>query len=251
MDKARSIMFTGAAHTMPRMSPMDPDAAVARSLRTPRAAGIAGVLFALLLTTALVLVRLAAPADPGDAAPFLSDPAKRRLVVLALNLVPFAGIAFLWFIGVVRDRIGQREDRFFATVFLGSGLLFVAMLFVASAVTAGFLADTVVRPGAPREVSGLGRRIGAVVLHIYAMRMAAVFTISTATIGLRTGFIPRWLGFCGYAIALVLLLATGITPWVELLFPFWILLLSVDTLAESLRLGRAGEDAANRAAHGQ
>jgi len=43
--------------------------------------------------------------------------------------LPFAGIAFLWFIGVLRDRLGELEDRFFATVFLGSGLLFLAMLF--------------------------------------------------------------------------------------------------------------------------
>jgi len=230
------------------MGRIEDDAALSRSLRTPRAAGIAGVLFAVLLTTALVLVRLAAPADPADVAPFVAEPAKRRLVVLALNLVPFAGIAFLWFIGVVRDRIGQREDRFFATVFLGSGLLFVAMLFVASAVTAGFLADAALRPGAPQQVSGFGRRIGAVVLHTYAMRMAAVFTISTATIGLRTGFIPRWLGFLGYAVALVLLVAIGATPWVELLFPLWVLLLSLDTLIENFRSSRSGSNPANRAA---
>ena len=55
-------------------------------------------------------------------------------MAIALNLVPFAGIAFLWFIGVLRDRIGEREDRFFATVFLGSGLLFVAMIFVAAGI---------------------------------------------------------------------------------------------------------------------
>ena len=230
------------------MGRIEDDAALSRSLRTPRAAGIAGVLFAVLLTTALVLVRLAAPADPADVAPFVAEPAKRRLVVLALNLVPFAGIAFLWFIGVVRDRIGQREDRFFATVFLGSGLLFVAMLFVACAVTAGFLADAALRPGAPQQVSGFGRRIGAVVLHTYAMRMAAVFTISTATIGLRTGFIPRWLGFLGYAVALVLLVAIGATPWVELLFPLWVLLLSLDTLIENFRSSRSGSNPANRAA---
>ena len=220
------------------MSLMDQDAVATRSLRTPRAAGIAGVLFALLLTGVLVLLRLAAPSGPGDAAAALADPGRGHLVVLASHLVPFAGIAFLWFIGVVRDRIGQREDRFFATVFLGSGLLFVAMLFVASAVTAGLLADAAARPGASQEVSGFGRRVGAVVLHVYAMRMAAVFTISTATIGLRTGFIPRWLGFSGYAIALVLLLTIDVTPWVELLFPIWILLLSVDTLAESFKYSR-------------
>src|SRR5215813_13185861 len=141
---------------------LEEHAALSRTLRTPRAAGIAGVQFAVLLTAALVLVRLAAPADPADAF-FLGEPAKRRLAILARSLVPFAGIAFLWFIGDVRDRIGEREDRFFATVFLGSGLLFVSMLFVASAATAAFVADAGVQPGAPQPVSGFGRRIGAVV----------------------------------------------------------------------------------------
>jgi hypothetical protein len=122
----------------------------------------------------------------------------------------------------VRDRIGQHEDRFFATVFLGSGFLFVAMLFVASAVTAALLAATGARPRAAEDVSGFGRSIGALVLHVYAMGMAAVFTISTATIGLRTGFLPRWLAFWGHGTALVLLLAVSVTPWVELLFPLWI-----------------------------
>ena len=46
----------------------------------------------------------------------------------ALYLAPFAGIAFLWFVAVIRDQIGDREDRFFATVFFGSGILFVALL---------------------------------------------------------------------------------------------------------------------------
>lgn len=209
------------------------DAVVGRSLRTPRAAAIAGILFAVLLTAAMVLVRVGVPAESGETGAWLMEPRSRRLVALALNLVPFAGIAFLWFIGVVRDRIGQREDRFFATVFLGSGLLFVGMLFVATAVAGGLLAGAAGRTGAPNEV--WGPRVVFIVMNTYAMRMAAVFTISTATIGLRTGFMPRWIGFSGYAIALVLLLAIGITPWVRLLFPLWILILSLDTFVESLK----------------
>ena len=77
-----------------------------RSLRTPRAAAIAGILFAVLLAATLVLVRVGAPVDSGDPGAWLTDPSSRRRVALALELVPFAGIAFLWFIGVVRDRIG-------------------------------------------------------------------------------------------------------------------------------------------------
>jgi hypothetical protein len=226
---------------------MDGDELMSRSLRTPRAAAIAGVVFALLLTATLALIRLATPSDAGEVGAWLYDPTRKRMIVLALNLVPFAGIAFLWFIGVVRDRIGEREDRFFATVCLGSGLLFVALLFVASAVTAAFLGE-LARTGSPKHVSGFGRRVGAVVLHTYAMRMAAVFTISTARIGLRTRFIPRWLAFSGYAIGLVLLPAAGITPWVELIFPAWILLLSLDTLIKSLGKGRPAQQAPNAAA---
>ena len=101
---------------------MDSDEPMSRSLRTPRAAAIAGVLFALLLAATLALIRLATPSDAGEVGAWLNDPSRKRMIVLALNLVPFAGIAFVWFIGVVRDRIGQREDRFFATVFLGTPL---------------------------------------------------------------------------------------------------------------------------------
>jgi hypothetical protein len=92
----------------------------------PRAAAAAGILFSLLLGLAITLINVSAPSNPATAGDWLTDPARRAATAVALNLVPFAGIAFLWFIGVVRDRIGQREDRFFASVFLGSGLLFVA-----------------------------------------------------------------------------------------------------------------------------
>jgi hypothetical protein len=90
------------------------------SLRTPRAAAIAGIVFAVLLGAALVLLRISVPADRRDAPTWLDDPWRKNSVIVALNLVPFAGLAFLWFSGVIRDRIGAAEDRFFATAFLGT-----------------------------------------------------------------------------------------------------------------------------------
>ena len=202
------------------------------SLRTPRAAGFAGVLFAVLLAMALALLRWAATSNLENTRVLLTDPK----VALALGLVPFAGLAFLWLIGVVRDRVGEREDRFLATVSLGSGLLFVAMLFVATGVAAGVLATAATaRPGAPPEVWILGRNIATVLMNTYAMRMAAMFMFSTSTIGLRTGFIPRWIAFCGYAVAIVLLVGIRITLWVQLLFPLWVLVLSLDLVIETFR----------------
>jgi len=206
-------------------------------LRTPRAAAAAGILFSLLLGLALILIIVSAPSDPATAGAWLTDSSRRATIAIALNLVPFAGIAFLWFIGVVRDRIGQREDRFFASVFLGSGLLFVAMLFAAAAFAGGLIADVAVRSAAVPgpDTLAVGRQVTGLLLRVYAMRMAAVFTMSTATITLRTAVVPRWIGLLGFGVAVVLLVSVGLTPWVELLFPAWILLLSVDILRTGLR----------------
>ena len=206
-------------------------------LRTPRAAAVAGILFSVLLGLVLVLLIVSAPSDPTRAGAWLSDPARRATIALALNLVPFAGIAFLWFIGVVRDRIGQREDRFFASVFLGSGLLFVAMLFVGAAFGGGLVAEAAAGSAATPgpDTLAVGRQITSLLLHLYAMRMAAVFTISAATITLRTRAAPRWIGMLGIAVGVVLLVSVGLTLWLELLFPAWILLLSLDILRTGLR----------------
>ena len=148
-----------------------------------------------------------------------------------------SGIAFLWFIGVVRDRIGQLEDRFFASVFLGSGLLFVAMLFVGAAFAGGLAAEAAAGSAAASTPATLdiARQVTSLLLRLYAMRMAAVFTMSAATITLRTRVVPRWIGISGIAVAVVLLVSVGLTLWVELLFPAWILLLSVDILRAGSR----------------
>ncbi len=106
-------------------------------LKTPKAAAVAGVIFSLLTLASFGLLWSAIPADQQASGAWLV--ANGNEITLALNLIPFAGIAFLWFIGVIRDQLGQREDRFFATVFLGSGLLFLGMLFVAAAVVGAML----------------------------------------------------------------------------------------------------------------
>jgi hypothetical protein len=223
--------------TPPRGEEAAPEGRVTRSgLRTPRAAAIAGILFALLLGLAFVLIFISQPADPAKPGAWLSDPSRRGAVAVALNLVPFAGIAFLWFIGAVRDRIGQQEDRFFATVFLGSGLLFIAMLFAGAAFAAGLGSlATATPPSSNPGTLVVGRDITVLLLRVYGMRMAAVFTMSAATITLRTKIIPPWIGFTGIAVAIVLLISIGLTPWVALLFPAWILLLSVEILRTGLR----------------
>jgi hypothetical protein len=221
---------------------MNQDMDLARSrLTTPRAAAIAGILFSLLLITTLVLIRISVPADPDDAGAWIFSGSKT--VNLALHLVPFAGIAFLWFIGVVRDRLGEHEDRFFATVFLGSGLLFLAMLFASTAVAGGLLRLWSSSPSLLIE-SGLytfGRTLAYEMMNVYTMRMAGVFMIVTCTLSLRTGIVARWMAQLGLVLAAFLLLSLGNFYWAPLVFPLWVLLISVHILFANLGRSRIHE----------
>jgi len=209
-------------------------------LRAPRAAAVAGIIFSVLLLSAMVLLRVSVPAHPAVPGEWLTDSHRRTAVALALNLIPFAGIAFLWFIGVVRDRIGEHEDRLFATVFLGSGLLFVAMLFVGGAVAAGLIAGQLQSGSPAGPTLAYGRHVTSLLLNVYAMRMAAVFTLTTVTIARHTRIVARWLTFAGLASALILMFGSGLVAWTELLFPVWILALSIDILVRRARASAAG-----------
>ena len=214
----------------------NPTSVTRQAIRTPRAAAAAGIAFSVLLTAAMVLIRVAVPSDANDAGEWLTDGTKRDAAVLALNLLPFAGIAFLWFIGVVRDRIGAGEDRFFATVFLGSGLLFIAMLFATGAIAGGLIVSAQDRPAV--GVWSFGRRVSYTLLNVYAMRMAAVFAISTTTIATRLGIAPRWLTILGLTTGAILLLSAGFIPWLEVIFPAWVFVFSMHILVASFRTPR-------------
>ena len=216
---------------------------ISAHLRAPRAAAIAGILFSVLLITSFVLLRFSVPADPLEAGAWLRT--RANTVALALNLVPFAGIAFLWFMGVLRDRLGEREDRFFATVFLGSGLLFLAMLFFSAAVAGGIIIAYV---AAPDSLLGsatftFARAITYEIMNVYAIKMAGVFMIATSTLALRTGFIARWISFLGYAVAVLLLLSSRYIEGILLVFPLWVLLVSLHILVGNLRGPFSGDRA--------
>ena len=208
-------------------------------LRTPKAAAIAGVVFSLLTLASFGLLWRAIPADPEASGAWLA--ANANEVSLALNLIPFAGIAFLWFIGVIRDRLGRREDRFFATVFFGSGLLFLGMLFVAAAVVGAMLIAFRSEPAAfaASPEFRFARAVAASLVNVYMVKMAGVFMISTSTVAMATRFAPRWLAALGYLLALLLLLGSSFFRWSFALFPLWVLLLSIQILAGNI--GRRAE----------
>jgi hypothetical protein len=169
-------------------------------------------------------------------------------ILIALNLVPFAGVAFMWFLGVLRDRLGAMEDKFFATVFLGSGLMFLGMIFVAAAAMGGLIFAYTAEPKAAIDGSafGFGRAFTYDLMHVYAFKMAAVFMITTSTLAIRTRVTARWIAMLGYASAAFLLIGSSYLDWVLFVFPCWVLLLSVYVLVDNFRrppqaVGRHGQ----------
>jgi len=229
---------------MSRFSSVDPnivvgamqnDKLIRSRLKTPKAAAIAGIVFSGLFIAAFSLLRIFVPSDPFESGEWLR--ANSNTVIFALNLIPFAGIAFLWFVGALRDRLGDLEDRFFSTVFLGSSLLFLATLFTsAAAIGAIILAFAADSSNLVNSASfHFARTLAYNVANIYMVKMAGVFMISTSTVVVYTEIAPRWVAFLGFALALLLLFGSAYFPWVFVAFPFWVFLISGCLLVDKYR----------------
>ena len=204
---------------------------VEKRSQTPAAAGIAGLLFSTLFITSVVLLYRTpgAGSSAQEIAAWYAGKEARTIGIVGLYLAPFAGIAFLWFIAVIRSRIGDREDRFFATVLFGSGILFVAMMFAAAA-AAGAPLTAVKYQGAPApspDTIVFTRGLAYTFLYIYGVRAAAVFMIVASTIALRTAILPRSLAFVGYGFAAVLLFSVSFFKGIVLIFPTWVAAVSI------------------------
>jgi hypothetical protein len=203
--------------------------------KTPNAAAIAGILFAVLLFVVFWLLRSSVPADPHESGSWLRR--NSEAVALALNLVPFAGIAFLWFIGVLRDRLGEAEDQFFATVFFGSGVLYLGMLFSAAALIGALLLAFAAQPEEfiDSATFHFARAAAYNIVNIYLTKMASVFMMTTSTVAIYTGLTSRWLAFVGYGMSVLLLFASYYIGWGFVVFPLWVLMISIHILFDTVR----------------
>jgi hypothetical protein len=230
---------------MPEQTAKPDDRLSQSNLRSPRAAAFAGIGFALMSGASLILVRLSFPENVADPATWLADQAKT--LSLAMSLIPFAGIAFLWFMGVVREQIGRLEDQFFSTLFFGTGYLFLGMTFIAAALAGGALVLYASDPDLSTSsgILALSLTVSNRINSVYAMRMAGTFMSVLGTIWLRTGVMPRWMALITYLLAMVLLVSIGFTLWVFLIFPAWVFVISIATLISNDRLtpGQKDEDA--------
>ena len=197
--------------------------------RGPRVA-VAGLVFGILFVVGWVLIRSAPPLSASDQEliDHFSDPSHRRASRIAgLYVVPFAAIAFIWFMAALRARYlgnGGRENIVLSTVQLTAGFLFVGALFLIGAVQLAtvWMVDTAddsrVDVAAVRAMVALGTALSQMV----GLRSAAVFIAISTTRATRSGLFPRWYTVASFAIAVLLLLASTRFTGVVLLMPIWV-----------------------------
>lgn len=202
--------------------------------RSIEAAAIAGIVYSILKLTALALLdrtpRLSL--DDDELTAWFDEAGNRSALLLGLNLAAISSIAFLWFVAVIRRRIGDREDRFFSTVFLGSAIAYVgAWLLAASAIASPAVAVTLLDAATISGSSAtLAGGLGAAVLLVVAPRLQAVFVLTTTTIVLRSRALPTWFAVIGYVFGLNLLVVPLIARPLGIAFPIWVFVVSVALL---------------------
>ena len=216
------------------------DVLTRRELRSPRAAAIAGIVYSLLTFTAMILTHNTASVQPQEVTRENID-RWAGTFSLVLTLVPFAGIAFLWFTGVIRDRLREREDRFFATIFFGSGIIYVLLLFLWGAILGTILRLTSMEQFGEDVLFSNGVVTYALILMTeingnFSLRMAGVYMSAVGTIWSRTELMPRWLILLTYLLALGFLVAADRFREARFIFPAWVLIISIYILILNYRI---------------
>jgi hypothetical protein len=214
---------------------------VRRALSSVEAAALAGLGAAVLLSLSVYLLRRQ-PGVGGSSKDlnWYADSGNRFTVFLGLNLAPFGVVAFLWFMAVIRRRLGDREDQFFSTVFLGSGIAF-GLLTIAAAVCAA--APTLVvhfggEASLDESTIALAHGLWFGLWGVSASRLIGVFMAATSTIGMRFGALPKWLSRLGFVLGALLGLTGAFAGPLDFLFAAWLVVVSL-TLLLSHRNGPA------------
>ena len=195
-------------------------------------AAIAGIVYALTAGASLLIINgVPKGLDESEWNAWTSDSANLQSLYIALILATLSAVAFLWFVAVIRRRIGEREDKFFATVFFGSAVVYVSLWLVAASVVGS--------PAVLDSLTGASLSwdsyllIEAVVgsLLVYAIpRVQAVFVASTSVMYLRTGVLPKWLGYLGILLAVAMFILPIIWAPIGLGMPAFVLVSSIVVL---------------------
>jgi hypothetical protein len=147
-----------------------------------------------------------------------------------LYLLPFAAILFLWFIVALRGWIRgtqQRRNMLISDLQLVTGVAFTALFLVGAAAVATSVIvaqadDAEIAIGTLRALAGFGNTL----IVVMSVRVAAVFVMATASLGMTTRVLPRWFSLVSYGFGLILMLTPIVADWLVMAFPIWVIVLS-------------------------
>lgn len=193
-------------------------------------AAVAGLVCAAAWTIGLRGL-LACPglgATNDEIARYYADPGRTDDVGFLLASMTIGSIAYLWFVGVIRSRLGYREIRLVGTVFFGASVLFTALLMVASSALAAPALLVEVGGQAPDPgAAALLRAFNAGILAVFAPRVATLVMFSTATLARRAGVWPRWLVVGTYVVGVIEFVNVTLSTPMVYVFPVWIAVVSL------------------------
>jgi hypothetical protein len=192
-------------------------------------AAIAGIVFVVLYVISFYLLAKTPLGNATDAEiiAYYGDGTNLTLTLAGMLIMPFVGIAFLYFMVLLRATsraTGLRASRVLGNAQLATGTIFIALLFTA---TAGLAATPAAMRFASMQTDPVAARVlpifSMTVLLGFGMRMASMFVFTSSSIGRATGLIPKWFSYVGYGVGLVLLFAFTVAAWFALLFAIWVL----------------------------
>lgn len=194
------------------------------------AAAIAGLVCAVGWSLSLggLLTVPEVGADAAEITSFYAEPAVGAYTLLWLNVLVASTIAFLWFVGVIRGRLGDNEPKLFGTVFFGASILLAAMLFVGASLLAAPAMLVAIGDTAPApEVVSVTRAAAATVFSVFTPRVATLVMFATAGLGRSTGALPRWLVMTTYVIGVAAFVNVTVARPTIFIVPAWIALVSI------------------------
>ena len=181
----------------------------------------------------MLLYRAPKLADPDSAyAAFYADGGDQLFVAIGLYLVPFAGIAFLWHMTAMRgvlDTLTPAPSTMAHGLNLLAGIIFVTLMFAGTAAV-GAVAFGVYFGHTPAEDPAVARALTAVgygLVFVFAVRGAGMFALTTTTLLRNAKVLPTIAAVVAYLLAAFLLLAVTNNPAAVLVFPAWVVLISV------------------------
>jgi hypothetical protein len=147
-------------------------------------------------------------------------------LIAAGFLVAAAGIFLALFASLIRERLGAREPGLVAVAY-ASGLLYAALLIVGAALFSTIPVARAVNdvPPPSPDVARYVVSAGYAMVVWVATLPAAVFIVSTSLAAMRARTIPAWVGWAGFAAAVlnVAFITVGPIGWMLL----WTLIFTI------------------------